>query len=132
MQVLGVHRHGADKKYGTAKIVRRIGHHRTERESGKLSRMRRQAADTAERGECAGALRKRWFRNIGCGGSAGAGVGGRHASMVAKLAVLSGSGSTSKKLGETRRELLGAGDTALRVRRGYRQQAAGIAQRKRL
>ena len=48
LQVLGVHRHAADEKGWTAKLIGRIGHHGAEGESGKLTRMRRQATDPAE------------------------------------------------------------------------------------
>ncbi len=40
LDVLSVHRHAADEKGWTAELIGRIGHHRTERESGKLARMR--------------------------------------------------------------------------------------------
>jgi hypothetical protein len=38
LQVLRVHRHGADKKYRTASRVQPVGHHRPEREAGPLAR----------------------------------------------------------------------------------------------
>ena len=47
-QVLGVHRHAADKENGAALFVRRKRHHRTEGEPGKSLGMCRKAADSAE------------------------------------------------------------------------------------
>ena len=80
-QILGVHRHAADEKHGAAAFVSRVRHHRAKRESRELARMRGQAADATERGECTCALRERRFGDFGTGG-AGAGV--LHESMVAE------------------------------------------------
>src|SRR5579863_7895647 len=81
----GVHRHAANEKGRTAKLISRIGHHGAEGESRKLARMRRQAADAAKRGERARSFGKGGFRNVWRRRSRAGMLSGRHDSMVAKV-----------------------------------------------
>src|SRR5205814_4740490 len=85
LEVLGVHRHAADEKRWPAKLIGRIRHHGAERESGKLTRMRRQATDAAERGERACTFGECGLRNIWRRGTGAGVLSGRHDSMVAEV-----------------------------------------------
>src|SRR5262249_121416 len=85
LEVLSVHRHAADEKDWAAKPIGRIGHHGTERESGKFMRMRRQASDAAKRGERTCTFGGGRLRNVGRGRSRAGVLSGRHGSIVAKV-----------------------------------------------